>query len=229
MPSTIRPQSAAPVAHDAAPGRSGPAEPYRWVGPVALATGACATAAGLALHLGAMPEDERLAQAIADDPQWAVSHVLLGIGFALVAIGLTHAVALARGRGAALTGVGALLAGLGAVLMSLSDIAHGAVGLALRGQVDAPQSLDIHLAYFEQPAVMTLNLGPMLLTLGLLVLGVGLLRSRTVPRWAGAAVLLTPIAVNASFALSLPPYLQAVPFLAGMLVLTSLLVRQARA
>lgn len=228
MPTTIPPPHAAPVTRDAASHDGERSGLQRWVGPAVLGAGACTTAAGLALHLGAMPEDERLAQAIADDPQWAVSHVLLGIGFTLVAIGLTWVVTLARGRGAAVTGVGALLASLGAALMSLSDIAHGAVGLALRGQVEAAQSLEIHLAYFEQPAVLTLNLGPMLLTLGLVVLGIGLLRSRTIPRWAGVVVLLTPIAVNASFALGLPPYLQAVPLLTGMLVLTHLLAARPR-
>lgn len=198
----------------------------RLVGPGALGLGTVLTAAGLALHLGAMPEDERLTQAIADDPNWATSHVLLGIGLALVAVGAAHAVTVVRARGAVLAGVGAVLMSFGALLMALSDIAHGALGLALRGHVDAAQSLDIHLSYFEHPAVLGMNIGPMLLTLGMIAMGIGLLRSRSVPRWAGAAVLMTPIVINASFMLSLPPYLQALPFLIGMLVLTGLMTRR---
>jgi len=197
----------------------------RLVGPVALGLGTVLAAAGLALHLGAMPEDERLAQAIADDPNWTASHVLIGLGFAMVAIGASHAVRLIRARGAVLAGVGAVLMTFGAALIALSDFAHGALGLALRGHVDAEQSLDIHLAYFEHPAILSMNAGPMLLTLGMIAMGIGLLRARSVPRWAGAVVLLTPIAINASFALSLPPYLQALPFLFGMLVLTGLTTR----
>lgn len=221
MSTTLPTSAAAPAAGTSLPVESSPgAHPAdRLLGPVPLVIGAVLAAAGLALHLGAMPEDERLAQAIADDPQWTSSHVLLGLGFALVGFGLLTAVALVRGRGARFTGSGAVLASLGAVLMALSDIAHGALGMALRDQVDARRSLEIHLAYFEQPAVLGLNLGPMLLSIGLLLLGIGLLRSRAVPRWSGVAVLLTPIAVNASFALGLPSVLQALPFLAGMLVL----------
>lgn len=217
----------------AAPSGAGPtsdqrpdARPVRLLGPVAVASGAVLAAAGLALHLEAMPEDERLTQAMAEDPQWVSSHLLIGLGFAVVAIGVVHVIGLVRGRGAALTAGGAVLTAAGAVLMSLSNIAHGAVALALRDQVDASASLDIHLAYFEHPATLALNAGPMLLTLGMITLGAGLLRARTAPRWAGAAVLLTPIAVNASFALSLPPYLQALPFLLGLLALAHVMHRR---
>lgn len=224
MSTMIPAQPEAPAADALAPPRI--EHLPRLVGPVALGLGAVLAAAGMALHLGAMPEDERLAQAIADDANWTATHVLLGIGFALVAIGASHAVRLVRARGAVLAGAGAVLMSLGAVLMALGDFAHGALGLALRGQVDAGQSLAIHLSYFKQPAILDMNGGITLLPLGMIALGIGLLRARSVPRWAGAVVLLTPIAINASFALSLPPYLQALPFLTGMLVLTGLLARR---
>lgn len=227
MSTTIPAQTEAPAADTRAPQHTdGLTRLVQLVGPVALGLGGVLAAAGLALHLGAMDVDERLAQAIADDPNWAASHVLLGVGFALVAIGAAHAAALIRGRGALPVAVGALLTSLGAVMMALSNFAHGALGLALRGHADASQSLDIHLDYFEHPAILGTNTGPMLITLGMIVLGIGLLRSRSVPRWAGAVVLLTPIAVNASFVLSLPPYLQGLPFLIGMLVLTGLMARR---
>lgn len=231
MSTTLPGPAAVPSVDNRAPAQD-PAAAHpavRSLGPITLGIGALLTAAGLALHLGAMPEDERLAQAIADDPQWAASHLLLGIGLALVGVGLASAVTLVRGRGARFAGVGAVLASLGAILMALSDYAHGALGIALRDQVDAAQSFDIHLAYFEQPAILAVNTGPLLLTLGLLVLGVGLLRSRDVPRWAALAVPLTPIAVNISFTLGLPPVMQALPFLVGMLVLAMTMRRAVAA
>jgi hypothetical protein len=229
MSTTIPPQPVAPAADVLAPQRT-EALPRvsQLVGPVALGLGAVLAAAGMALHLGAMPEDERLIQAMVDDQNWTASHVLLGIGFALVAVGVAHAVTVVRDRGSVLAGVGAVLTSLGAVLMALSNFAHGALNLALRGQVDNAQSMDIHESYFEHPAILGTNTGPMLLTLGMIALGIGLLRSRSVSRSAGAAVLTTPIAVNASFMLSLPSFLQALPFLVGLLVLTSLLARQSR-
>jgi hypothetical protein len=198
----------------------------RLVGPGALGLGAVLAGTGMALHLGAMPEDERLVQAMVDDSNWTASHMLLGIGFALFAVGAAHAATLVRGRGAVLTGAGAVLMSLGGILMALSDAAHGALNVALRGQVDNAKSLDIHMSYFEQSTVAGMNIGPMLLTLGMLALGAGLLRSRGVPRWAGATVLATPIAVHASNALSLPSYLQALPFAVGMLVLAGLMTRR---
>lgn len=204
-----------------APPSPGSSSTGRLIGAAALAVGGLLAAAGMALHLGAMPEDERLTQAIADDPQWAASHVLLGLGFAVVAIGAAQLVWLVHGRGARFAAAGAAAFSLGAILMALSDIAHGALGLALRDQVDAGKSLDIHLAYFEHPAILGLNLGPTLLTIGMILLGIGMIRSRLIPNWAGLVVLLTPIAVSGSFALGLPPYLQAVPFLVGVLVLAS--------
>jgi len=227
MSTTIPAQADAPAGDTLAPQRvEALPRVSRLIGPGALGLGAVLAAAGMALHLESMPEDERLIQAMVDDRSWTASHVLLGIGFALFAIGAAHAATVIRGRGTVLTGVGAVLMSLGGVLMALSDFAHGALNVALRGQVDNAESLDIHLSYFEQPAVAGMNIGPMLLTLGMLALGAGLLRSRSVPRWAGATVLATPIAVNASFALSLPSYLQALPFLVDMLVLTGLMTRR---
>lgn len=228
MSTTIPAQAGAPAADTRAPQQvERLPRLVQLVGPAALALGAVLATTGMSLHLGAMEEDARLAQAMFDDSNWTASHLMLGIGFALVAIGLTHAVGLVRGRGAVPVGVGAVLMALGAVLMALGDISHGALNIALRGQVDAAQSLDIHTSYFEQASVAGLNGGSGLLPLGMIILGIGLLWSRSVPRWAGIVVLLTPFAVKASFAPSLPSYLQGLPFLVGMLVLTWLMVQAA--
>jgi hypothetical protein len=69
---------------------------------------------------------------------------------------------------------------------------------------------------FCKPVILGLNTGPMIIMLGMLVLGAGGLRSRVWPRWAGAVVVITPIAVNMAFVLQLPTYLYGLPFVAGM-------------
>jgi hypothetical protein len=110
------------------------------------------------------------------------------------------------------------------MVMALSDIAHGAVSFAVVNQVDAATSLEIHEAYFSHPGILALNSGPLLITVGMLVLGAGLLRSRAIPRWAGIATLATPIAMQAGFALGFPTYVQGLPFVIGMTTLAYLLV-----
>ena len=190
------------------------------VGPVSLIAGSVLTAVGMALHLPAMKEDEALVRAIADDlSQWLASHLLLSFGLALAAVGAATAVRLVRGRGGRLTALGAIATSLGAMVLALSDIAHGAVSFAVVEQVDPATSLAIHEAYFSHPAILSLNAGSLVVTLGMLVLGVGLLRSRVAPRWAGFVIVLTPIAIQASFALGLPTYLHGLPFVIGMTTL----------
>lgn len=105
---------------------------------------------------------------------------------------------------------------MAALVMGLSDMAHGALGFALADQVDPATSYDIHMAYFETPAILGLNTGPMLLTLGMLLLGFGVLRSRALPRWVGTGIMLSPIAVYASFAFGLPTFTQALAFATGI-------------
>lgn len=190
------------------------------VGLVSLIAGSVLTAVGMALHLPAMPEDAALVRAIADDlPQWLASHLLMSFGLVLVAVGVGTALRLAGGRGGRLTAVGAIATSLGALMMALSDIAHGVVSFAVVEQVDPATSLAIHEAYFSHPAILSLNAGPLVLTLGMLILGFGLLRSPAVPRWAGIVILLTPIAVQAGFALEAPTYLHGLPFVIGMTTL----------
>lgn len=205
-----------------------PVRPYptaaRWIrrvgGPMVLVTGSVLVAVGMALHIPAMSEGEAIFRAISEDTQrWLASHLLQGFGFAIVAVGVATAVRLGHGRGATLTIGGAVLASLGAIVMSLGDIAHGAVSFALVDQVDMATSLEVHMAYFSHPAIVALNAGPMVITLGLLALGAGLLWSRAVPPWVGIVVLLSPVAVHLGFNLGLPTYLHGPPFVAGMTAL----------
>jgi hypothetical protein len=193
---------------------------------VALLLGAVLAALGMALHLPAMPEDVGIAIAIAEAPsRWLASHLFMGFGLVLVAVAAVSALPIVRGRGARLTTVGVILTALGAAVLSLSDMAHGALGFALAGPVDTATSFAVQMAYFESPAILSLNTGPLFLTLGLIVLGAGLLRSRTARRWEGIAILLTPIAVNIGLALQLPTYLHGVPLVVGLSVLARVIAR----
>lgn len=190
----------------------------RLLPPAAIALGAVGAGTGMALHLAAMPEDVRMAIAIAEDPRWLTTHLLLGFGFALLAYGLASSLFLLRGRGAGVTRVGATVSALGALVMSFSDLTHGALGFALGTQVTPATSLEIHMAYFKHPAILALNTGPLLLPLGMILLGAGLLRSRAVPRWMAVVTMLVPLAIHASFALDLPPVLNGLLLTAGMSV-----------
>jgi hypothetical protein len=228
--STTTPASIAATGHetDPAPPPAG-SRPTRLAGPAALVLGAVMYAVGMGLHLPAMPEDVGITEAIADAPsRWMSSHLLMSSGLVLVAAAIVSALPLARGRGAATTAVGAVLTSLGAVVLAFSDLAHGALGFALAGPVDPATSFEVHTAYFEQPAILGLNTGPLFLSVGMIVLGAGLLRSRTVARWEGVVVLLTPIGVNAALNLAPSTWLHGVPFVVGMAVLAAVVARCPR-
>jgi hypothetical protein len=118
-----------------------------------------------------------------------------------------------------------IIVSLGAAVMALGDIAHGALGFALIEPVDAATSFEVQKAYYEGPMAPGLNLGTMLLPLGMILAGVGLLRSRLHARWVGIVIALSPFAVQASFALDLPTYLHLIPFAIGMSVYAMAVVR----
>ncbi len=78
--------------------------------------------------------------------------------------------------------------------------------------MDPAKSFAIQDEYFRQGAVLALNSGTLVLTVGMIVLGAGLLRSRVVPRWGGLMVLLAPIVIQLAFALKTPTYLHGLAF-----------------
>lgn len=200
----------------------------RFAGPTALAVGSIITVAGMAFHIegDGSPADEALVRTIEGQlTQWLSSHFMLAVGMALVAGGATTVFRLARGRGAALTVVGASALVLGAALMSLGDFAHGSLSYALAGHVDAAASLAIQNAYFLQPAFAVISFGGMLLPVGVLILGVALLRSRAVPRWAAIVLLLSPVVMTFGFASGPRMLLLGLPFVVGMTVLARAIAR----
>lgn len=188
----------------------------RGAAPVALAVGSLATVGGMALHAEGLP-DEAFVRTVESQPsQWLASHLALSLGMALVALGITSVLRLVEGRQAKAVVIGTVVAAVGAALMSLGDLAHGVVAFALAGHVDAAASLAAQEAYFAQPAIMVLSMTGMLLPLGLLILGIGLLRTGVVPRWLGVAVLLGPIAIQAGMASGPRMLAFGLPFVAAM-------------
>ncbi|MBW3663274.1 MAG: hypothetical protein KY469_09265 [Actinobacteria bacterium] len=188
----------------------------RGTAPVALAVGSVAAIAGMALHAEGLP-DEAFVRTIESQPgQWLASHLALGLGMALVALGITSVLRLVEGRQAKAVVVGTMVAAVGAALMSLGDLAHGVVAFALAGHVDAAASLAAQEAYFAQPAIMILSMAGMLLPLGLVILGVGLFRAQVVPRWLAAVVLVSPIAVQAGMASGPRMLAFGLPFVVAM-------------
>jgi hypothetical protein len=200
----------------------------RCAGPVALAAGAVLTIAGMALHVqgdGSQADEAFVRTVEAQQTQWLISHLLLAAGMALVAGGAVTAFRLARGRGAALTAVGAGLMAVGGVLMSLGDFAHGVLGYALIGQVDPATSLEIQNSYFFTPAIAVISFGGMLLPLGTVVLGIALLRSRAVPRWAAVVLLTSPVFITLGFASGPRMVYLGIPFVVGLALFARAIAR----
>lgn len=203
----------------------------RFAGPTALAVGPVLMLSGMALHVpplenGLEPDEAFIRTIEGQLTQWLTSHLLLTVGLALMAGGATTIFRLARGRGAVLTAVGAGLMVLGAALMSLSDLLHGFLQYALAGQVDAATSLTIQEAYFSLPANAVLNTGTTLLPLGFVVLGVALLRSRTVPRWAAIVLLLGPVGIMLGFEYHNLTLVLGLPLVVGLAVLARAIARR---
>ena len=200
----------------------------RSAGPVGLAAGAALAVTGMALHVagdGSAADEHLMREIEAQAGQWLASHLLLAVGMALVAGGAVSLFRLARGRGAVLTAVGAGLAVVGAALTSWGDLAHGALAYALAGEVDAARSLEIQEGYFFHPAVAVLSFGGMLLPLGVVVLGIALLRSRAVPVWAAVVLLISPVLITVGFASGYRMFLLGLPFVAGLVVLARAVAR----
>jgi hypothetical protein len=143
------------------------------------------------------------------------SHLLLAVGWAALAVGLASAARVARGRAAYVTLFGSIVGATGAGLMSFADITHGVVAYALAGQVSPARSIAIQTAYFQHPAISVLMMGSMLLPVGVLALGVSVLASRVIPFWAGIALLVSPLAIQAADAAGAGEILCGLPLVIG--------------
>jgi hypothetical protein len=194
---------------------------------LALAVGAMLCGSALAMHLRGGVDDVAFVRRVEASPDvWLTGHVFMGIGGIMVLLGLTAVPRLVRGRGRRAVAVGVTLAGVGAASSALGDVAHGALAYVLVGEVPAEQSLHLQERLFSQPLLVAVSMPALLLPLGMVVLGAGLLYSRTVPRLAAILVLVAPLAVQLGYMVtSLPMPLMVLPLVAGMGWLALLVAR----
>jgi hypothetical protein len=200
------------------------------VGPAVLLVGALLVAAALSLHLRGGAEDVAFVQRIETVPeQWLIGHVLMAVGAVLLALGFPSVLRLARDRRRIAITVGVTLATVGAACTALGDFAHGSLAYVLIGHVDAQQSLDIQKDFFYEPLLAAVTILGNLLPLGMLVLGIGLLRAKTVPTTAAILVLVSLFAIQAGYMVpALPMPVMVLPFVVGLGWIASILFKGAR-
>jgi hypothetical protein len=198
-------------------------------GAAALLVGALLVAAALTLHLRGGVEDVAFVRRIEAAPQqWLAAHVFSAVGGVLLALGLPSVLHLSRGRGGAVIRVGVILAIIGAACTALGDFAHGSLAYVLTDHADAHQSLDVQKDFFYEPAFAAVSILGNLLPLGMLVLGIGLLISRTVPAPAAILLLVSPIAIQVGFSVTaLPMVAMVLPFVAAVAWIASMLFKGA--
>ena len=168
----------------------------------ALAIAALAAPLALGAAIALHPEDttdaaDTLGRIAGDDrARWALAHVLEPAAWVALAVVFLGIRALPLGRGRLPVRVGASLAAVGATAISMIVYAHGEAYLHMSAEgIDTGTMHDLYTRFQEEmPLVAPLSVG---FQLGLLVLGVGLFRSRLVPRWAAGAVALTPAVMAA--------------------------------
>ena len=204
--------------------------PRRALLALAVAAAPLVQLAGVVPH-PELPEDAAGALAVvaADPGQWFRIHLLAATAAVLFVVTALVLASLVRGRGAALATAGATLLVVGAGALA---IAFGAEAHLL--SVAADPSLDrgamVELAELEEdsPAMSLLNVGFPLVGLGTLLLMTGLLRSRAVPVWQPALVLVgTVTSLAAAPGSDLAPLLFA-PSVAGYLALAWSVARPVR-
>jgi hypothetical protein len=194
-----------------------------------LLAGGVLVAAALTLHLRGGVEDVAFVRRIEAAPeQWLTAHILSAVGGMLLAVGLLTVLRLSRGRGRVAIRLGVVLAIIGAACTALGDLAHGSLAYVLTDHVDAHQSLAVQKDFFYEPALAAVSLLGNLLPLGMLVLGIGLLISKTVPTPAAILLLVSPIAIQAGFSVTaLPMVVMVLPLVIGLAWIASILFRSA--
>jgi hypothetical protein len=117
---------------------------------------------------------------------------------------------------------------VGTIATAIEGAAHGAVESALmnRPEVTLAESEQIQVAYMQSPFVLPLTLLGMAMMIGLLVTGIGLFRSRRVPRWAAVLITLSPVGLMFAGAGVVAP-LGAAPLLVGVVAVARVLTRSA--
>jgi hypothetical protein len=166
--------------------------------PVATVAAPLVLGVGVALHPEGDDDDEAFVREVGHHlTRWLVAHVLLTVGFFLVFLSAGALLRLARGRGAVLTQVAAAAIALGGLVSVMETVTHGVLAYALGAdsRVSTQLSTQVQLHWFHTAAGQSLEIGMALALLGLVFAGVGVLRSRAVPRWAGVLIVLAPVSI----------------------------------
>jgi hypothetical protein len=117
-----------------------------------------------------------------------IGMLITGIGAFLVVPGLTSCLRLVRDRGARLATAGALLAGVGITALGAGDVMIGLVmGSVVQNHRDTAETL-YRVADTEALLGLPFALAPVFV-LGMILLGIAMLRARTVATWLGALVI----------------------------------------
>lgn len=170
-----------------------------------LAAGALA-AAGVLVVVGHalsidpdLPASTYLGELGAHHTQGVLGGLMVAVGALLLLPGMAAALSLVRDRGTGLATAGAVLTGCGAAALGAGDVMITLVmGALVPGHDDVARQL-FDIANGDDTPLLGLpfTFAP-LLVLGLVLVGAGLLRARTVPVWEGALLIVGAVLVFAS-------------------------------
>jgi hypothetical protein len=198
--------------------------------PAALVLGPVVTATGFTFHEADAADPEEFLSTVGHHAtSWNLAHLLIPIGLLFFAAGFAGLLRLARDRGAAFLATGVVLGIVGTIATAIDAAAHGAVETALmnRPDVSLAQSERIQVDYLHSPSVVPVTILGMGMVLGLIIAGIGLFRSRRVPRWAAILITLSPVGLMFAGAGAVAP-LGAAPLLVGAVVVARVLLRSGQ-
>ncbi|MGN6301741.1 MAG: hypothetical protein ACTHN8_11705 [Angustibacter sp.] len=194
---------------------------------LALAAGGVGVVVG---HLLTVPSDlpmkPYLDELAAHRTVGVVGGLLTAMGAFLVVPGLTAALRLARARGARLATSAAILAGVGITALGAGDVMltlvmgglvtdHRATAEAVHQAADTEGLLSLPFAFAP------------LFVLGMVLLGVALLRARTEPIWLGVLTIVGGLVVPFSTAGGLRAFVTLLPLGAALIALAVVSSRRA--
>jgi hypothetical protein len=167
---------------------------------LALAAGGVGIVVG---HLLTVPSDQDmkpyLDQLAAHRATGVLGGLLTAAGAFLVVPGLVALLRLVRGRGARLATIGSVLAGVGITSLGAGDVMLTLVMGGLVGHHRDTAEALYEIADSEPLLSLPFALAP-LFVVGMVLLGIALLRARTVPAWIGALTVLGGLVVPFSTA-----------------------------
>lgn len=169
------------------------------VGAIFAVAAPLALAAAIALHpLDSSNAAESLARvADVDRARWATIHLLEPAAWLLVSLVLVAASRLGDGPGRSLIRAGGVLGAIGAASTALIVYAHGEAILFMTGNGMDRAAMESLYSHYHDAMPLAGPLG-LTLHLGLFLLGVGLYRTRAVPRWASVALAVVPFTLMAT-------------------------------